>query len=77
MDIKIKKCSILYYKCSNGSEFQYLDQIDQLVVIDNSKTNGEIILEADKSGIKYYLDELPEWAQIIDRQLQTRDKTKK
>ncbi|WP_138496486.1 zeta toxin family protein [Paenibacillus pinistramenti] len=55
----------------------YLDQIDQLIVIDNSNTDGEIILEANHSGVKYYSVELPEWVQIIDRQLQSRGKTKK
>lgn len=48
----------------------HLDLIDQLIVVDNSKANGEFILEADKSGIKYYLKELPEWVKIIDKQLQ-------
>lgn len=39
-------------------------------IVDNSKADGKIILRSDKSGIKYYLNELPEWAHIIDRQLQ-------
>ncbi|RUT28643.1 hypothetical protein EJP77_16710 [Paenibacillus zeisoli] len=62
---------------SMNNLLSHLDLIDQLVVIDNSKTDGEIILGADKHGIKYYIDELPDWAQVIDQQLQTRDKTKK
>lgn len=45
----------------------HLDQVDQLIVIDNSNTDGEIILEANNSGVKYYSVELPEWVQIIDR----------
>lgn len=54
-----------------------LDLIDQLIVVDNSKADGEFILEADNSGIKYYLNELPEWAQLIDKQLQIKYKTLK
>lgn len=60
---------------SMNNLLSHLNLLDQLVVIDNSKTDGEIILEADKSGIKYYLDELPEWVQTIDQQLRIRDKT--
>ncbi|MHA0855715.1 hypothetical protein [Paenibacillus sp. CMAA1364] len=60
---------------SMNNLLSHLDQLDQLVIIDNSKTDGEIILEADKGGVKYYIDELPEWAQMIDRQLQIRNKT--
>ncbi|WP_246553346.1 hypothetical protein [Paenibacillus tritici] len=48
----------------------HLDLINQLIVIDNSKADGEFMLEADQSGIKYYLNELPEWVKIIDKQLQ-------
>ncbi|USB34363.1 hypothetical protein [Paenibacillus sp. YPG26] len=62
---------------SMNNLLSHLDHIDQLVVIDNSTTDGEIILGADNSGVKYYLDELPEWTQKIDRQLQNRNRTKK
>ncbi|ASA19825.1 zeta toxin family protein [Paenibacillus donghaensis] len=55
----------------------HLDLIDQLIVVDNSKADGEFILEADKSGIKYYLNELPEWVKIIGKQLQNNYKTQK
>lgn len=53
----------------------HLYLIDQLIVVDNSKADGEFILEADKSGIKYFLNELPEWVKIIDKQLQIKYKT--
>lgn len=53
----------------------HLDLIDQLIVVDNSKADGEFILEADKRGIKYYLNELPGWVKIIDKQLQIKHKT--
>ncbi len=55
----------------------HLDLIDQLIVVDNSKADGEVIIEADKSGINYYLNELPEWVNIIDKQLQIKYKTLK
>lgn len=53
----------------------HLDLIDQLIVVDNSKADGEFILEADKSGIKYYLEELPEWVKKIYKKLQIKYKT--
>lgn len=37
----------------------HLELIDQVIVIDNSKADGEFILEAVKSGIKCYLNGLP------------------
>ncbi|MEK4330426.1 hypothetical protein MKZ24_30305 [Paenibacillus sp. FSL R7-0297] len=60
---------------SMNNLLSHLDLIDQLIVVDNSKADGEFILEADQSGIKYYLKELPEWVKIIDKQLQIKYKT--
>ncbi|CAM4383643.1 zeta toxin family protein [Paenibacillus typhae] len=60
---------------SMNNLLSHLDLIDQLIVVDNSKADGEFILEADKSGIKYYLNEMPVWAQLIDRQLQIEYRT--
>lgn len=54
---------------SMNNLLSHLDLIDQLLVVDNSKADGEIILGADKSGIKYYSNELPEWARMIDLKL--------
>ncbi|WP_342481310.1 zeta toxin family protein [Paenibacillus sp. FSL L8-0340] len=62
---------------SMNNLLSHLDLIDQLIVIDNSRADGEFILEADKSGIKYYLNELPEWTQEINRKLQIKYKTRK
>jgi len=62
---------------SMNNLLSHLDLIDQLIVIDNSKADGEFILEADIRGIKYYLNELPEWTKIIDRQLQINCKPQK
>ncbi|OPA72809.1 hypothetical protein BVG16_32005 [Paenibacillus selenitireducens] len=50
----------------------HLDLIDLLVVIDNSKADGEIVLEADKEFIKYHQNVLPEWIESIDRHLKNR-----
>ncbi|WP_405175913.1 zeta toxin family protein [Paenibacillus sp. FSL H8-0261] len=55
---------------SMNNLLSHLDLIDQLLVVDNSKADGEIILGADISGMKYYSNELPEWVQKIDRELQ-------
>lgn len=54
---------------SMNNLLSHLDLIDQLIVVDNSKHDGEMILGSDQSGIKYYTNELPKWARIIDRQL--------
>ncbi|WP_042199118.1 zeta toxin family protein [Paenibacillus camerounensis] len=59
---------------SMNNLLSHLDLIDQLIVIDNSKADGEFVLETDKSGIKYYLNELPEWTQEINRKLQIKYK---
>ncbi len=55
-------------RVKNGGHHIETEDI-QLLVVDNSKADGEIILGADISGIKYYSNELPEWVQIIDREL--------
>lgn len=55
---------------SMNNLLSHLDLIDHLLVVDNSKADGEIILGADKSGIKYYSNEFTEWTQKIDRELQ-------
>ncbi|MEK3987055.1 zeta toxin family protein [Paenibacillus sp. FSL K6-3166] len=55
---------------SMNNLLSHLDLIDQLLVVDNSKADGEIILGADISGMKYYSNELPVWAHKIDQKLQ-------
>ncbi|WP_314584984.1 zeta toxin family protein [Paenibacillus terrigena] len=50
----------------------HLNLIDHLIVIDNSKADGEIVLEADKEFIKYHQSVLPEWIESIDRHLKNR-----
>lgn len=62
---------------SMNNLLSHLDLIDQLIIVDNSKADGEFILEADNSGIKYYLNELPEWTQEINRKLLIKYKTQK
>lgn len=59
---------------SMNNLLSHLDLIDHLIVVDNSKTDGEFILEADKTGIKYHLNEIPEWTRLIVRQLQIKYK---
>ncbi len=50
----------------------HLEIIDHLVVFDNSKADGEIVLEADMEFIKYYQKAFPEWVDSIDRHLKNR-----
>ncbi|CAM3220894.1 hypothetical protein PALU110988_09475 [Paenibacillus lupini] len=52
---------------------KHLNLIDHLIVIDNSSTEGEIMLEADRETIKNYEKLLPEWVQNIDSHLKTRN----
>lgn len=54
----------------------HLDLIDHLVVIDNSKADGEIILEADHEIMKYHVKVSPEWAQRIEQHLILRNNHK-
>ncbi|WDH83304.1 zeta toxin family protein [Paenibacillus urinalis] len=49
----------------------YLHLIDHLIVIDNSQTEGEIILGADNGSITYRSESLPQWAERIEQRLQT------
>ncbi|MFX3634627.1 MAG: zeta toxin family protein [Candidatus Pristimantibacillus sp.] len=51
---------------------EHLELIDHLIVIDNSSTEGEIVLEADRATIKYYEKLLPEWIQSIELHLKRR-----
>lgn len=47
-----------------------LDMIDNLIVIDNSNLDGEVILEAYKGRIEYVSNRLPDWGQQIAHQLE-------
>ncbi|WP_337102550.1 hypothetical protein [Paenibacillus sp. YIM B09110] len=51
---------------------EHLELIDHLIVIDNSSTEGDILLESDRTTINYYEKLLPEWVQNIDRHLKKR-----
>lgn len=61
---------------SRNNLLSHLNLIDQLIV-DNRKANGEFFLKQVKAKIKYYLNELPEWTQEINRKLQIEYKTQK
>ncbi|MNJ42882.1 hypothetical protein D3C77_378620 [compost metagenome] len=43
--------------------------IDHLIVIDNSESDGEIVLEAGYGVLKYQNDPLPVWVQSIEQYL--------
>lgn len=48
----------------------HIDLIDHLVVIDNSKATGEIVLQVDNSILGYQIHPLPLWVQNIKDHLQ-------
>lgn len=47
----------------------HLDLIDYLVLIDNSESDGKIVLEADLERIIYRASVLPEWARKVEKHL--------
>ncbi|WP_391573486.1 zeta toxin family protein [Cohnella sp.] len=47
-----------------------LQLVDHLIVIDNSLTVGEIVLNADYGSITYRSELLPDWVDLIQLQLQ-------
>jgi predicted ABC-type ATPase len=47
----------------------HLHLIDHLIVIDNSESNGEIVLEADYGEIKTRALQIPQWVEWIEQQL--------
>ncbi|WP_282937672.1 zeta toxin family protein [Paenibacillus sp. RC67] len=49
----------------------HLHLIDHLIVIDNSHTEGVIILGADNGSITYRSDSLPQWSESIEHRLQS------
>ncbi|MCG7214883.1 hypothetical protein MF069_18975 [Paenibacillus mucilaginosus] len=50
----------------------HLQLIDHLIVIDNSSSDGQIVLETDSTTVKCYSKALPGWAETIYRHLQNR-----
>jgi predicted ABC-type ATPase len=47
----------------------HLDLVNDLLVIDNSALNGEIVLEAENGRVKYQHAKLPEWVLPVRSQL--------
>ncbi|WP_306432879.1 hypothetical protein [Paenibacillus sp. J22TS3] len=47
----------------------HLDLIDYLVLIDNSESDGKIVMEADQKRIIYRVAVLPEWVRKIEKHL--------
>ncbi len=48
----------------------HLDLIDHLIVIDNSLSEGRIILGADDGTITYRSDSVPSWIECIVQKLE-------
>ncbi|NHN35507.1 zeta toxin family protein [Paenibacillus agricola] len=51
---------------------KHMDLVNDLLVIDNSALNGEIILEADNGRLRYQTNLLPDWVLPILSQLDHR-----
>lgn len=51
----------------------HLKLIDHLIVIDNSSSDGVIVLESDSETIKHHVALLPDWVKIIDSYLQNKN----
>ncbi|EFM09402.1 conserved hypothetical protein-like protein [Paenibacillus curdlanolyticus YK9] len=51
----------------------HLDLIDYLIIIDNSNSDGEIVLEADRDSIKHRSASIPKWVAVIEDQLTNRN----
>jgi len=49
----------------------YLHLIDHLIVIDNSRSEGEIVLEVNHNTITYRAERIPQWVEGIERKLST------
>lgn len=47
----------------------HLDLVNDLLVIDNSALNGEIVLEAENGRVKYQHAKLPDWVLPVRSQL--------
>ncbi|WP_127529589.1 zeta toxin family protein [Paenibacillus kobensis] len=47
----------------------HLDLIDYLIIIDNSSSDGEIVLEADRNSIKHRSMIIPDWVKEIEYKL--------
>ncbi|MYL61818.1 hypothetical protein GLW07_00475 [Bacillus hwajinpoensis] len=56
---------------SKENLLQHLSLIDNLVVIDNSKSDGELILEISNNQITLETDEIPDWADPIKQKFNT------
>lgn len=58
------------HKTSIQNLLSHLELINYLIVIDNSDSSGEIVLEADCNKIKYRIDSIPVWVEVIEQLLQ-------
>jgi len=58
------------HKTSIQNLLSHLGLINYLIVIDNSDSSGEIVLEADCNKIKYSMDSIPVWVEVIEKHLQ-------
>lgn len=57
------------HKTSMQNLISNLNLIDYFIVIDNSSSDGEIVLDAYRNTIKYRAVSLPAWVNVIEQQL--------
>ncbi|RSL29312.1 hypothetical protein D7Z54_31935 [Salibacterium salarium] len=50
--------------------YEYASRIDNLILIDNSKDNGESVLEINEGRITFEVVQLPDWALPLWEQFQ-------
>lgn len=55
--------------------YEYASIIDNLILIDNSKDSGEIILEINDGKITFEVNQLPDWAMPLWQQFQKKPPT--
>lgn len=58
------------HKTSFKHLYEYAYLPDNLILIDNSKDNGEIVLEMNDKTITYQMESLPSWAEPLVEKIQ-------
>ncbi|MGG3852882.1 hypothetical protein ABET36_00370, partial [Caldifermentibacillus hisashii] len=54
--------------------YQYSHLVDNLILIDNSQDNGEIVMEINNGKITFQSEYLPSWVLPLKEQYQKQDK---
>lgn len=57
------------HETSINNLLSHLHLLDHLIVIDNSDSDGEIVLEVYHNAIKFKAEPIPAWVEVIERQI--------